>query len=188
MQVDSGSPAGGKPAGNIALKALRLSRHWTQAEFAAEFEKASRSLGKVLSLSVRQVRRWESEDPPCPLPAYQRVLEEVFGVSVAQMGFSVGWSVPWAPRPEPSQPPIAATGRAAPEPESEVGAAGGSTQHGRMAGLCRTRPADRSGGHDPVKRREFVTSAAAALTVAGAGESAYGAEAAAERLPAAADP
>lgn len=187
MQVDSGSSPGKKPAGNTALKSLRLSRHWTQAEFAAEFEKASRALGKVLSLSVRQVRRWESEDPPCPLPAYQRVLEEVFGVSVAQMGFQVGWSVPWAPRPEPSQPPTAATGRApASEPEDD-GAAGGVTQHGRMAGLCRTRPADRSGGHDPVKRREFVTSAAAALTVAGAGETAYGAEAS-ERLPAAADP
>jgi hypothetical protein len=187
MQVDSGSSPGKRPAGNTALKALRLSRHWTQAEFAAEFEQASRALGKVLSLSVRQVRRWESEDPPCPLPAYQRVLEEVFGVSVAQMGFQVGWSVPWAPRPEPSQPPIAATGRA-PEPGAEDdGGAGGATQHGRMAGLCRTRPADRSGGHDPVKRREFVTSAAAALTVAGAGENAYGAEAP-ERLPAAADP
>ncbi|NUR25218.1 MAG: helix-turn-helix transcriptional regulator, partial [Catenulispora sp.] len=187
MQVDSGSSPGRKPAGNTALKALRLSRHWTQAEFAAEFEKASRALGKVLSLSVRQVRRWESEDPPCPLPAYQRVLEEVFGVSVAQMGFQVGWSVPWAPRPEPSQPPHA-TGRA-PEPGPEDGGgAGGAAPHGRMAGLCRTRPADRSGGHDPVKRREFVTSAAAALTVAGAGETtAYGAEAA-ERLPAASDP
>lgn len=187
MQVDSGSSPGKKRAGNTALKALRLSRHWTQAEFAAEFEKASRALGKVLSLSVRQVRRWESEDPPCPLPAYQRVLEEVFGVSVAQMGFQVGWSVPWAPRPESSQPPTAATGRAPEVGPEDDGAAGGVTQHGRMAGLCRTRPADRSGGHDPVKRREFVTSAAAALTVAGAGETAYGAEAP-DRLPAAADP
>lgn len=184
MQVDSGSSPGRKPTGNTALKGLRLSRHWTQAEFAAEFEKASRALGKVLSLSVRQVRRWESEDPPCPLPAYQRVLEEVFGVSVAQMGFQVGWSVPWAPRPESSQPPTAATGRAPELGPEDDGAAGGATQHGRMAGLCRTRPADRSGGHDPVKRREFVSSAAAALTVAGAGETAYGAQAP-ERLPAA---
>src|ERR1041384_5418009 len=72
MQVDSGSSPGRRPAGNTALKALRLSRHWTQAEFAAEFEKASRALGKVLSLSVRQVRRWESDDPPCRLPPPRR--------------------------------------------------------------------------------------------------------------------
>ena len=188
MKVDSGSSPGKTPVGNTALKALRLSRHWTQAEFAAEFEKVSRSLGKVLSLSVRQVRRWESEDPPCPLPAYQRVLEEIFGVSVAQMGFQVGWSVPWAPRPEPSQPPTDAAGRPpliAEGPEGDGGA--GGAQHGRMAGLCRTRPGGSSGGHDPVKRREFVTSAAAALTVAGAADTAYGAEAA-ERLPVANDP
>jgi tetratricopeptide (TPR) repeat protein len=86
-------------SGSTTLRALRLSRHWTQVEFAAEFEKASRGLGKVLSLSVRQVRRWESEGPPCPLPAYQRVLEEIFGVSVTQMGFQVGFEVPWAPVP-----------------------------------------------------------------------------------------
>lgn len=164
----------GRRRGNTALKALRLSRHWTQAEFAAEFEAVSRSLGKVLSLSVRQVRRWESEDPPCPLPAYQRVLEEIFGVSVAQMGFQVGWSAPWAPRPEPSQhrPPPAVPVPRAPQAEAGLaheGEAGGAGQHGRMAGLLRTRAADRSGGHDPVKRREFVTSAAVALSIAGAG-------------------
>lgn len=182
----------GRRRGNTALKALRLSRHWTQAEFAEEFETVSRALGKVLSLSVRQVRRWESEDPPCPLPAYQRVLEEIFGVSVAQMGFQVGWSVPWAPRPEPSQqqPSQPAPAPRAPQ-ETAVpahhGEAGGA-EHGRMAGLLRTRTADRSGGHDPVKRREFVASAAVALSIAGAGEAPQAAAAEPNRFADGVDP
>ncbi|MFD0636954.1 hypothetical protein ACFQ9X_40685 [Catenulispora yoronensis] len=100
----------------------------------------------MLSLSVRQVRRWESEDPPCPLPAYQRVLEEVFGVSVAQMGFQVGWTVPWAPRPESSQPPTAVTGRA-PEPEPEDGGGAGEPRNtdGWQGCAARGPPTDLEG-------------------------------------------
>jgi hypothetical protein len=191
MKVEAGS-GDAAPSGNTALRALRLSRHWTQAEFAAEFEKTSRDLGKVLSLSVRQVRRWESEDPPCPLPAYQRVLEEIFGVSVAQMGFQVGFEVPWAPRPAPERSHTVSTRSPGVEAvgPSGVGEAGGVVEHGRMAGLCRTtQPADRSGGHDPVRRRAFVSSAVAALGVVGAGDAAYGATAeAGQRLSAASDP
>jgi tetratricopeptide (TPR) repeat protein len=187
MKVDEVSPAASAPTGNTALKALRLSRHWTQAEFATEFEMVSRALGKVLSLSVRQVRRWESIDPPCPLPAYQRVLEEVFGVSVAQMGFQVGWTVPWAPRPEPER---VQTGRALPTDGVGAGGAGGEGEHGRMAGLCRVaQPADRSGGLDPVRRRDFVTSAVALSVAAGTADAAYGASGdAGGRLAAASDP
>jgi hypothetical protein len=189
MKVETSSSGDSGPTGNTALRALRLSRHWTQAEFAAEFEKSSRTLGKVLSLSVRQVRRWESEDPPCPLPAYQRVLEDIFGVSVAQMGFQVGFEVPWAPRPDQGRLHGAGPSPAETRDGSSNGEAGGTVEHGRVAGLCRTtQPADRSGGHDPVRRREFVTSAVAGLAVAGTADSAYGATDTAPRPATASDP
>src|ERR1700730_8293253 len=68
--------------GNHALRQLRLRRFWTQADFASAFEARSRQIGRPLSLSVRQVRRWESDNPPLPLPAYQAVLEALFGVPI----------------------------------------------------------------------------------------------------------
>lgn len=173
---------------NVDFRALRLSRHWTQAEFAAEFETVSRSLGRVLSLSVRQVRRWESQDPPCPLPAYQRVLEEVFGVSVAQMGFEVGWAAPWVPRPS-AERPLPGAGGSQSEAWDGVGRGAGGAGHGRMAGLCRVAQSDdRSGGHDPVRRRDFVTSAMALAVVGTAENNAYGAGEPGNRVPEASDP
>lgn len=78
-------------SGNAKLKALRFERRWTQEDFSAAFEARARELGEPLSLSVRQVRRWESANPPWPLPAYQRVLEAMFSVPVTEMGFPAPW-------------------------------------------------------------------------------------------------
>src|SRR5436305_7625818 len=84
--------AGPASASNSALRQLRLRRFWTQADFAAAFEARSRQIGRPLSLSVRQVRRWESDNPPLPLPAYQAVLEALFGVPIERMGFQPQWA------------------------------------------------------------------------------------------------
>ncbi|WP_241833147.1 hypothetical protein [Streptomyces caatingaensis] len=47
-------------------------------------------LGIDASVSVRQVRRWERETPPpLPHPSQQIVLEAIFGVPLAEMGFEV---------------------------------------------------------------------------------------------------
>jgi hypothetical protein len=62
---------------NLAL--LRRDRHWTQEDLATEISKASvRVLPRPISVSVRQINRWESADPPLPHPGHQRVLEQVF--------------------------------------------------------------------------------------------------------------
>jgi transcriptional regulator with XRE-family HTH domain len=62
---------------NLAL--LRRDRHWTQEDLAVEISRASvRVLPRAISVSVRQINRWESADPPMPHPGHQRVLEQVF--------------------------------------------------------------------------------------------------------------
>ncbi|HEV2633734.1 MAG TPA: hypothetical protein VGX23_01220 [Actinocrinis sp.] len=141
---DPSAPGPGKPAGPggraliSPLRQLRLRRFWTQADFSARFEERSRQIGRPLSLSVRQVRRWESENPPLPLPAYQAVLEALLGVPIEQLGFQPSWDQEFGAGNDP--------GTGAPGP-------GG-------AGISRS-PSDDAERYDPVKRREFVAGAAA---------------------------
>lgn len=152
----------GAPSGNNALRQLRLRRFWTQADLAAAFESRSRQIGRPLSLSVRQVRRWESGDPPLPLPAYQAVLEALFGVPIEEMGFQPEWArrteipeaVPYAAR-RFGEPPAAARPRLH-EPDVGYDDAG----HGGATGSARSPQADQE-RQDPVKRRQFMAGAVA---------------------------
>jgi len=119
-----------------------LRRFWTQADLAAAFEARSRQIGRPLSLSVRQVRRWESDNPPLPLPAYQAVLEALFGVPIERMGFQPQWARQEADPPDSGSD--------------------GSADRGRDRGAEVTRsPHDDHERHDPVKRRQFMTGAVA---------------------------
>jgi hypothetical protein len=121
----------------VTLRELRRRRYWTQADLAAAFEERSRQVGRALSLSVRQVRRWEGADPPLPLPAYQEVLESLFGLPIERMGFPAPW--PGAPRRELGEDP-------------------GPTPGGASA--ARSYRDDREKA-EPVKRRQFVAGAVA---------------------------
>ncbi|MGC0419728.1 DUF5753 domain-containing protein [Embleya sp. AB8] len=60
----------------------------SQAGFADAFEEHARAMGMRLAVSVRQVRRWESTDPPYPTPDYRRVLEDFFGKPLSALGFT----------------------------------------------------------------------------------------------------
>jgi tetratricopeptide (TPR) repeat protein/transcriptional regulator with XRE-family HTH domain len=121
----------------VTLRELRRRRYWTQADLALAFEERSRQVGRALSLSVRQVRRWEGADPPLPLPAYQEVLESLFGLPIERMGFPAPW--PGSPR-------------------RELGEDAGPTPGGASA--ARSYHDDRERA-DPVKRRQFVAGAVA---------------------------
>ncbi|WP_327704708.1 hypothetical protein OG530_26175 [Streptomyces decoyicus] len=58
--------------------------------FVAAFLKEAARLGVQAAVSVRQLRRWERElPPPLPHPGQQVVLEAMFGVPLAEMGFDV---------------------------------------------------------------------------------------------------
>jgi hypothetical protein len=121
----------------VTLRELRRRRYWTQADLALAFEERSRQVGRALSLSVRQVRRWEGADPPLPLPAYQEVLESLFGLPIERMGFPAPW--PGAPRHELGE---------------ETGPPPGGASDARSYHDDRERA-------EPVKRRQFVAGAVA---------------------------
>ena len=74
--------------GNVPFKVARGRRSWTQEEFVEQFQAAARALGVTLAVSERQVRRWESSQPPWPQPPHRRVLEYLFGVPVSELGFT----------------------------------------------------------------------------------------------------
>ncbi|WP_372498699.1 helix-turn-helix domain-containing protein [Yinghuangia soli] len=106
---------GGSPApGNVRLKALRHAKGWvSQQQLADAFEKKALECGLRLAVSVRQVRRWESAEPPWPTPDYQKVLQELFGRPLTDLGFTPPW-----------QAELDATGGTPPEPAGGFGAAG----------------------------------------------------------------
>ncbi|KAK1179957.1 hypothetical protein B7755_018485 [Streptomyces sp. NBS 14/10] len=72
------------------LAGLRKAAGYTQASFVAAFAREAARLCIRASMSVRQLRRWESESPPpLPHPGQQAVLEAMFGLPLAEMGFEV---------------------------------------------------------------------------------------------------
>ena len=134
----------GQTADVVTLRELRRRRYWTQADLALAFEERSRQVGRALSLSVRQVRRWEGTEPPLPLPAYQEVLESLFGLPIERMGFPAPW--PGAPR-------------------RELGEEAGPTPGGASAARSYRDDRERA---EPVKRRQFVAGAVALGSAASA--------------------
>ncbi|GGS25629.1 regulatory protein AfsR [Streptomyces aureoverticillatus] len=65
-------------------------RQWQQpAVFMAVYDATARRLGEPRRITVRQLHRWRQPDPPCPRPSSQRVLEEMFGMPLEQLGFTL---------------------------------------------------------------------------------------------------
>jgi hypothetical protein len=136
--------AGQDRAGNIALRSARQSRGWTQEDFAEQFWAAAQRRGLRLSLSVRQVRRWESTDPPWPQAPYRTVLEDLFGVPTTELGFT----------PTPFLHTDKTDGR--PEAGTAEPSDAGLAYSGSMADTLR---AVSELGRADVQRRSFLTNA-----------------------------
>ncbi|MFK4071790.1 BTAD domain-containing putative transcriptional regulator [Streptomyces sp. NPDC029674] len=65
-------------------------RQWQQpAVFIRVYDATARRLGEPPRLTARQLHRWRQPDPPCPRPSSQRVLEEMFGMPLDQLGFTL---------------------------------------------------------------------------------------------------
>ncbi|MEC4020027.1 hypothetical protein [Streptomyces sp. H27-D2] len=74
----------------LTLSQLRQAAGHTQESFARDFAGEAARLGIDAAVSVRQLRRWECEEPPpVPHPGQQAVLEAMFGVPLAEMGFAI---------------------------------------------------------------------------------------------------
>lgn len=75
--------------GNPAFVAARHQRGWhSQQRLADAFECMAAECGLRIGVSVRQVRRWESAEPPWPSSDYQTVLEALFGLPLTMLGFA----------------------------------------------------------------------------------------------------
>ncbi|WP_351232174.1 transcriptional regulator [Streptomyces sp. NPDC002133] len=72
-----------RPPGNTRLKAARLA-----AGYSSQQALASAMSQQGLSVGVRQIRRWESENPPWPHPDCQKVLTQLLGQDIQDLGFT----------------------------------------------------------------------------------------------------
>lgn len=83
-----------RPPGNRLLKAARLASGFgSQEGLAAALSAAAGELGlRGVSIGPRQVRRWESADPPWPQPHHQQILMHVLGLRMDELGFVAPWS------------------------------------------------------------------------------------------------
>lgn len=79
--------------GNAQLKAARQAAGYSSQEALAEaIRHAAPQLSlRSLQVSVRQVRRWESSNPPWPHPDLQRVLTHLLGLPIEELGFTAPW-------------------------------------------------------------------------------------------------
>lgn len=82
-----------RPAGNTRLKSARVAAGYnSQQALADAITAAAPRFGiRGLAVGVRQVRRWESATPPWPQPDVHRVLTQLLGQSMEDLGFTPPW-------------------------------------------------------------------------------------------------
>ncbi|MEU6661776.1 transcriptional regulator [Streptomyces sp. NPDC046821] len=88
-----------RPIGNTRLKAARVAAGYnSQQALADAITRAAPQLGvRGLAVGVRQVRRWESANPPWPQPDVRRVLTHLLGQDAEALGFTAPWAAGQAP-------------------------------------------------------------------------------------------
>lgn len=89
-----------RPIGNTRLKAARVAAGYnSQQALADAITQAAPQLGiRGLAVGVRQVRRWESANPPWPQPDVRRVLTHLLGQDAEDLGFTAPWGAGQAPQ------------------------------------------------------------------------------------------
>ena len=107
-----------RPGGNTRLKSARVAAGYpSQKALADAMNQAAPGLGiRGLNIGERQVRRWESENPPWPQPDHQRVLTELLRQPLDELGFVPPWGTEGPPVPSAGRPT-----RATPVPTSGHG-------------------------------------------------------------------
>jgi hypothetical protein len=111
-----------RPSGNHKLKSARLAAGFgSQQALADALNNAAEEIGlRGVSVGARQVRRWESANPPWPHVNQQRLLAHVVGLPADQLGFRP----PWDPNGSSSEVSTASTSSR-------------KTTHGRRRGAAR---------------------------------------------------
>ncbi|MFF5841930.1 transcriptional regulator [Streptomyces massasporeus] len=104
-----------RPTGNVRLKAARVAAGFnSQQDLADALTEHAKGMGiRGLSIGVRQVRRWESDNPPWPQPDCQRVLVHLLGQNLDALGFTPPWGAEGV-APDPIRRRLVAGGVATP--------------------------------------------------------------------------
>ncbi|MCH5671707.1 transcriptional regulator [Streptomyces gilvus] len=100
-----------RPTGNVRLKAARVAAGYnSQQDLADALTKSAQQMGiRGLSVGARQVRRWESDNPPWPQPDCQRVLVHLLGQNMEALGFTPPWGTD-GPKPDQTRRSLIAGG------------------------------------------------------------------------------
>lgn len=77
----------GEPGNPLFVRARIAQGLHTQEEFVEAFDRQACELGLKLTISVRQVRRWESRQPGWPHPPARTVLQVLLQRSAEELGF-----------------------------------------------------------------------------------------------------
>ncbi|WP_026328591.1 hypothetical protein [Streptomyces sulphureus] len=82
-----------RPSGNARLKSARVAAGYnSQQALADAITQTAPQLGiRGLAVGVRQIRRWESPAPPWPQPDIRRVLTQLLGQTMEELGFTPPW-------------------------------------------------------------------------------------------------
>ncbi|MEV8536606.1 transcriptional regulator [Streptomyces sp. NPDC051211] len=72
-----------RPTGNTRLKAARLA-----AGYRSQQDLVDALASRGVTVGIRQVRRWESDNPPLPYPDVRQALTEILGQDIEQLGFT----------------------------------------------------------------------------------------------------
>ncbi|GAA1168563.1 hypothetical protein GCM10009654_27170 [Streptomyces hebeiensis] len=82
-----------RPTGNTKLKSARVAMGYhSQQSLADALTAAAEALGiRGLSIGVRQIRRWESANPPWPQAECRKVLTHLLGQDLEGLGFTPPW-------------------------------------------------------------------------------------------------
>lgn len=75
---------------NTTLRAIRLSLHMSQTDFAKAVQHAGEALGEPNGCTKRLVQKWESGEHEVCRPHYRKALERVTRHPYAQLGFADG--------------------------------------------------------------------------------------------------
>lgn len=74
---------------SLTFRAARQAAGFTQAQLVDAYAETARLLGIGGTVTERTLARWESDDPPCPAPTAQRIIETLFGIPLEDLGFPV---------------------------------------------------------------------------------------------------
>lgn len=74
-------------APNVVLRDLRQAQGWSQADVARRLNALADERGEGSSLSEGTVGRWERGEVRMPEPLHRQLLAELFGISLAELGY-----------------------------------------------------------------------------------------------------